>query len=495
MTRPHAITILLIENNSNDAQIIERMLSETQTVSLSPAVFQLLWADKLAVGLTYLAQKPVDLVLLNLWLPDSQGLETLAQIRDQATGLPILVLTTREDQNLAIKVLQLGAQDYLIKRSLNSTMLTRVISYTIERHRLTAQLERNAQKLQASEARLRTIIEKNVDGIIIVDKKNIVRFVNPAARQLYRQQGNSLLDKVCNFPLKPGETVEHEIVDWYDHGPSIIVEIRVVETEWQGKSAFLAALRDITERKRIEAAEKELNQMKDDFIASISHQLRTPLYSVKGFIELLLKGKVDDPAIQQEFLTRAGQDADRLLDLADDLLNVIRLDSGHFNLTLEEISLDELLNEALNAVQGLAEEKQILLHHQPFSPSPQISVDRHWMQQVVINLVGNAIKFSNEASTVDIVSQATPDQITVKVIDQGTGIPDEALPHLFNKFYQADSALKRAGQGSGLGLYISKQLVEAHGGQIGVTSQVGQGSIFFFHLPRTVTEPSKSPLA
>jgi two-component system phosphate regulon sensor histidine kinase PhoR len=116
------------------------------------------------------------------------------------------------------------------------------------------------------------------------------------------------------------------------------------------------------------------------------------------------------------------------------------------------------------------------------------------MQQVIINLVGNAIKFSKPVSTVQIISQATADQVTVKVIDQGSGIPQEALPRLFEKFYQADSALKRAGQGSGLGLYISKRLVEAHGGEIGVTSQVGQGSIFYFYLPRSVVEPSASPI-
>jgi two-component system, sensor histidine kinase and response regulator len=492
------IKVLLIEANPADAQLVGEMLTNTRATGMASSVFEVVHVDQLSAGLAQLRdpQARIDVVLLDLWLPDSRGLDTLTTMRDLTLSVPTLVLTDREDESLALKALQQGAQDCLVKRHLNSNMLARVLSYTIERHRLTAKLNQFTHALQASEMRLRTIIDTNVDGIIITDEAGVIRFANTAAESLYGRPADQLLGEMCGLPLRPGDTTECEIGPGGEGGAPV-VEIRVVDIDWQEETAYLASLRDITERKQVEKAEKELLQMKDDFIASVSHQLRTPLFSIKGFLELLLKNKVQDPAIQQEFLTRAAHDADRLLTLVNELLDISRLESGHLDLALEAVDLKALIAETLQALQGLAADKGIALSFWLPDPPLIVRADRHWLQQVVINFVGNAIKFSENHRPVHVTGQMENGQVTIKVIDQGPGIPPEAVPRLFSKFYQANTSQKRAGRGSGLGLYISKKIVEAHGGRVGVESDLGWGSTFFCTLatlerPETQTEATFS---
>jgi len=249
-------------------------------------------------------------------------------------------------------------------------------------------------------------------------------------------------------------------------------------------------VRDISERVGVEEARKELMRMKDEFIVNVSHQLRTPLQSIKGFLELLLGGKVEDPAVQQEFLTRAAQDADRLMALVNDLLDVSRAEAGGLQLELEEVDLSALIVETLESLQGLAGKKGISMLYTAPKASLIVKADRHWLQQALLNLVENAIKFSEAHRPVLVTGEVAHNLVTIKVIDQGPGIPAEVLPRLFDKFHQADSAVERAGGGPGvrsggigLGLYISKQIIEAHGGHISVASELDRGSTFFLTLP------------
>jgi signal transduction histidine kinase len=251
----------------------------------------------------------------------------------------------------------------------------------------------------------------------------------------------------------------------------------------KGGGSTVVTVQDITERKRAEEAEKELMQMKDDFVTNVSHELRTPVSSVKGFLDLLRKGKVKDPTVQQEFLDRAAEDADRLTALVNDLLDVARMEAGYLQLELEEVDLSVLIAETLQSLQGLAGKKEISMIYTVPNASVIVKADRSRLQQVLVNLAGNAIKFSEAHRLIRVTGEVTDNHVTIEVIDQGPGIPAEALPRLFDKFYQVGSSAKRAVGGTGLGLYISKQIIEAHGGHIGVESELGKGSTFFFTLP------------
>ena len=197
---------------------------------------------------------------------------------------------------------------------------------------------------------------------------------------------------------------------------------------------------------------------------------------------------MDDAETQHEFLTRASQDANRLTALVNDLLDVSRLEAGRFELELEEVELDGLIRETLESLQHQAEQKKIPLTYSGAERPLRFRADRRRLQQVLTNLVTNAIKFSEDHCPIRVTSDLVEDLVTVKVIDQGPGIPAEDIPHLFNMFYQVNGSHKRAGGGVGLGLHIAKKIVESHGGQIGVESELGMGSTFFFVLPARTAE-------
>jgi len=243
------------------------------------------------------------------------------------------------------------------------------------------------------------------------------------------------------------------------------------------------SIRYALERARVKKAEQEVIQMREDFIANASHQLRTPITSLKGFLELLVKDLVPDPAVRTEFIARAYEDTKRLAVLVNDLLDGFRWESGFFQMTLENTDLCGLLQSSLEAVKGLAQSKNISLTlGLPQNPLV-VKADPHLLEQVLANFLSNAIKFSEEDRPILLEAKVEEDHITVSVVDQGPGISAEDQGRLFEKFYQGNTAAKRAGVGSGLGIYIAKKIVEAHGGQINVESEIGKGTTFSFTIP------------
>ncbi|MGC8781620.1 MAG: sensor histidine kinase, partial [Anaerolineae bacterium] len=260
------------------------------------------------------------------------------------------------------------------------------------------------------------------------------------------------------------------------------------EREWpdielEGFMAAAGILGAAIQKNRSEEAERRLAQMKDDFIATVSHELRTPLFALQGFLDLLRRNKVHDEKTRQEFLETAAQNAQRLARLVNDLLDITRLESGQIRLEPEPIEVGELIAETLDSLASLAADKQISLTWSLAEPTIEIVADRNRLRQVLVNLVGNAVKFSEPHQTVTVTAGRTDGKVRIAVIDQGPGIAPQDLPRLFSKFFQAEKPFTRSAGGAGLGLYISKQIVEAHGGEIGVESKLGEGSTFFFILP------------
>jgi len=266
-------------------------------------------------------------------------------------------------------------------------------------------------------------------------------------------------------------------------GSEFPVEIGLNPVTTDESTFVLASVIDITARKEYEKAEREVIQMREDFIANASHQLRTPITSLKGFLELLVKDLVPDPAVRTEFIARAYEDTKRLGVLVNDLLDGFRCDSGFFQMTLENTDLCGLLHSTIEAVKGLAQSKNISLNLALPQPSLMIKVDPHLLEQVLTNLLSNAIKFSEQGQAIILDATLEEDHVTVRVVDQGPGISTEDQRKLFDKFFQGDTAAKRAGVGSGLGIYIAKKIVEAHGGQIYVESEIGKGTTFSFTIP------------
>jgi signal transduction histidine kinase len=227
-------------------------------------------------------------------------------------------------------------------------------------------------------------------------------------------------------------------------------------------------------------------QMQVDFVANVSHELRTPLTSVKGTVETLRDGAVDDPEVRDRFLETVETETDRLIRLVNDLLLLSRADSQALNLRREALDLAGLVNVTVDRLAPQAQERSIILKVQTSPDAPPAWADPDRIEQVLLNLMDNAIKYSRPGGAVTISVDAGRDAeraALVQVRDEGIGIPAEELPRVGQRFYRADKARSRAEGGSGLGLAIAQALVQAHGGRLWLESQEYQGTIVSFTLP------------
>ncbi len=243
------IRILLIEDNPDDARLLQEFLKEAASTR-----FELAHADRLTVGLQRLDEEVFDVLLLDLGLPDSRGLATFNQAYAYAPGIPIIVLAGLDDDKLAVQAVQAGAQDYLVKSQLDGNLLARAMHYAIERQRLYLDVQRKTSALLYSEARFHNMIEHNADSIVIVDRNGLICFVNPATETLFGRSAQELVGDQFHFSLKPDTTTEIEITRNGKCRTTAIVEMRVVETEWDDHTVYMASLRDITERKQTQEA-------------------------------------------------------------------------------------------------------------------------------------------------------------------------------------------------------------------------------------------------
>ena len=247
--------------------------------------------------------------------------------------------------------------------------------------------------------------------------------------------------------------------------------------------ATIAQGQDVTERKQAEEKSRELDRMKSEFISNISHELRSPLHSIKGFARLMLEGKVPDPKTQREFMTIIDSQSAHLGKLIDDLLDISRLESGRFQIQKQRMSIKSAIHEVIESFYSLANDKNIVINEDVPMTLPEVEGDDERLRQVVANLLSNAIKFSNEGGSVIVKGEVNDSELLVQVTDHGIGISKEAMPHLFERFYQVDSSATRNASGSGLGLYITKQIIDAHGGRIWAESKLEKGSTLSFTLP------------
>jgi len=350
--------------------------------------------------------------------------------------------------------------------------------------------------------RLEAIIVNMADGLVVLDEQDRVLTLNRAAERmlgLSKEQvlGRSVSDnghdpslqllaslsgEVPLFlpdPMGPEVGKLHTQVREVSVGSRILqVRISPLQDDARGYRGQVLVLHDVTR-------ERELDRMKDEFVDRVSHELRTPLFSIQGFVELLLRGKVPDPKIQQEFLSRVAEQTERLRWLVDELLHASRLEKGRVELVKEKVGLQDIVQRVVGQLENIAREKSIVLETQMDSSLPAVEADARRMEQVLVNLIGNALKFTPRGGQVVVKGKATGDEVLIQVRDTGIGIPSEAMPYLFSKFYQVDGSSTRRAGGTGLGLYISKLIVEAHGGRIWAESEPDKGSTFRFTLPLT----------
>jgi len=341
----------------------------------------------------------------------------------------------------------------------------------------------------ATEEAATTIIFANKEAIRITGytleelrHRSWLDIVHPGYRESARERYRRRLS---------GEAIAnlYELAIVKKDGMELPVEVTANPTKFQGKPAAVVYFRDITERRRVEEAMRELNRMKSEFFSSISHELRTPLHSIAGFTKLMLQDKVSAPETQREFLTIIDEQSEHLGKLIDSLLDVSRLESGHFEIQKQRLSLKDMIHDAAHELYPLINEKGIVLSENIPAALPEVEADRERLRQAMTNLLSNAIKFSPDGGDIIVKAEDKGNELLVQVTDHGIGIPKEALRHLFERFYRVKTPAGVGG--AGLGLYITKQIVEAHGGRIWVESELGKGSTFYFTVPKPVRKKRK----
>ncbi|HEY3746748.1 MAG TPA: ATP-binding protein [Gemmatimonadaceae bacterium] len=358
-------------------------------------------------------------------------------------------------------------------------------------------------------ASLRAIIERLPDGIVIVDHQGNIRFANPAAEHLFDREAEDLIGNSFGFSLVVGETTEIEIVQRRGGGV-IHAELRVVETEWEGEQVELVSLRDITDRKHAEERAQQLvferearleaeaaSRAKSEFLAIMSHELRTPLNAVLGYSELLELG-ISGPLTEKmrEQVGRIRMSAKHLLGLVNDILDLAKVEAGRLSVSTGPASATGTIAAALSLILPQASAGALELSVVPMSDAALVYLgDDERVRQIIVNLLSNAVKFTAPGGTitVEVKRTASPDPaarlhpnreyVSFCVTDTGSGIAEDKLLAIFDPFVQVESGHSRSREGSGLGLTISRRLARLMGGDLTVSTKVGEGSSFTLWLP------------
>ncbi len=354
---------------------------------------------------------------------------------------------------------------------------------------LAVQRERRDAELREQTLRTASLFDRMVEGIIVVDGEGRIRLSNRAAGELFgfpgASVGKSLLEATRHHEVAAlatrlngeSEVLGHELRVDGTGSPRFLQINALALRDPQGASdGAIFVFHDLTRLRQLEAVRQE-------FVANVSHELRTPLSLVKSATETLLDGAKDDPAALVRFLEIIDRHANRLTLLIDDLLLLSSLDSGFLRLQLQSVSLRAAVRDVIDDHRAKAAVRSILLE-EDVSPEIIVQADPDRLRQVLSNLVDNAIKYGKPDGKVLVGAALRQDgRIDVTVQDDGPGIPEEAKSRIFERFYRVDKARSRDQGGTGLGLAIVKHVIQAHGGEVHVDSTVGQGSTFSFSLP------------
>jgi two-component system phosphate regulon sensor histidine kinase PhoR len=351
-------------------------------------------------------------------------------------------------------------------------------------------LEARLRALEKETRQFRSILNSMAEGVVVVDRDTRIISLNPAAEKIFQAAQREAQEKlfletfrnndiaeVINVVLEKGELVSREMeLVWPLKKVFMINASPILEND--NVAGCLLVIHDISEIRRLE-------KVRADFIANASHELKTPLTSIKGFVETLRGGALEDKEVSRDFLRIIAEHSERLDKLINDLLHLTRLESKEAALEKKGLDLSRLVGGAIADFQGQLRKKNITVKNDLPQPCPAFA-EQDKMEQVFANLLDNAIKYNKDGGWVKIYSQDIREGIKVTVEDSGYGIPARDIPRIFERFYRVDKARSRELGGTGLGLAIVKHIIELHGGCVGVESTEGLGSKFWFTLSQQI---------
>jgi PAS domain S-box-containing protein len=500
------LRFLLLEDSVLDAELAQAMLTE------GGINCKLIRVETDADFLNALETEVFDLILADYALPSFDGIAALEIARNRCPEVPFIFVSAALGEELAIEALKNGATDYVLKQRLGRLVpsVQRALREAKERR----ERQQAEESLQKSETKYRRIVDTSYEGIWMIDQQAQTEFVNQRMSQMLGYGVVEMLGRsIFDFIDQADKIAAEEIQEWLKREGSELKECRLcckdgsyIWTLISARAIFgeqneflgaIAMLTDISDRKRTESERDRLlqleqlaraeaeaaNRIKDEFLAVLSHELRSPLNPILGWAKVLQMRKFDEIELQKALKT-IERNAKLQAQLIEDLLDVSRILQGKLNLNLIPVNLISTIEDAMETVRLAAEAKNIQIQTMFDSAVGQVLGDSARLQQVLWNLLSNAVKFTATGGQVNVRLECIDEQAQITVSDTGKGIHPDFLPHVFDYFRQGDSTITRKFGGLGLGLAIARHLIEMHGGTIGAESPgEEQGAIFTVKLP------------
>ena len=387
-------------------------------------------------------------------------------------------------EKLTDQAARIAAGDFTSSAQVHSDDEIGILSDTFDE--MSVQLETTLRQVEEERNKLGTLFQHMTDGMVAFDSAGVLLEFNPAAEVMLDRKMEDGLRYTDIFPevqvrqedlAQDGKSIEID----YAAGPRFLkIYFAPIRLGAEGKG-LMAVLHDVTEQRKLDDSRRE-------FVANVSHELRTPLTNVRGYAETLMSADDIDRDIQMRFLGVISSEADRMTRIVKDLLTLTRLDYNRMEMHMQPMDLRELGQKAADAMEGQASGQGLTLTCTLPEEMPQVLGDAERIQQVIINIITNAIKYNKPQGSIAITGGVEGDQVFLRVEDTGIGVPKADLERLFERFYRVDKARSRESGGTGLGLAIAKQIVESHGGHIGFESEYGKGSVVTLYLPQLKDE-------
>ena len=499
----NSISILVIEDNPGDQLLLESNLADTHL-----SIAKVTMASTIAEGINYLHNESFSLVFLDFYLPDSNGLESYIELSKINPKIPVIILSGLSDTELSLKAISLGAQDFLLKGLYDRHSLEKAVRYSIERKKNIELLKENNERYDLISKATKDIIW---DWDIVTEKikwlgEGLKKYnhenkepdeldYNFWVNNLHPDERIGILSSLHNSILAGENSWESDyqflrIDGKYDYVNSRGYVIR----DQQGIAIrMIGSMQDITERKnaeiemqkaRIEAEEARKTQ--EQFLANMSHEIRTPMNGVIGMTQLLEGTELNED--QLDYVHTIKESAGNLMVIINDILDLTKIVAGKITIEKTDYVFKELIEHVVKLHQLKADGKAILLNTNiDEAIYPVLTGDPVRLKQILINLVGNAIKFTEKGSvTINVKllkDDAQQGMLEFAIVDTGIGIAEDNVESVFERFTQVWGDSKRKYGGTGLGLTITRQLIELQGGSIHIKSKQGEGSIFTFYLP------------
>ncbi|MEI7473138.1 MAG: ATP-binding protein [bacterium] len=441
----------------------------------------------------FIRENEVSLVISDFLMPELNGIEFLKKVKEYQPGVSTILLTGYADKENAIKAInEVGIFRYLQKPWDNDDFLLSIKTGIERSHlveRLESLVEQRTKELNETNNKLNAVLDSCADGIVTIKNDGQISSYNPTFKNMCGKKHYDLNDwnlgdivrnsegynSLVNIDNDKTSLVRDCWINNFEQNKVVPVDINIAPLFTENNlNEFVVSVRDIT-------AQKEAEQLRDDFTATLAHDLRTPLQAaiqtLKFFVDGTLGELAERPKKFLETMLSSNQD---MLYLVNSLLEVYRYESGQLYLCKEAVKLSDLINSCVNEIEPLLTKKSTEVNVN-MAKDIEVFIDRAEMKRVLANLLGNAVKFTQENGRIIIKTDILESEVKITVSDNGSGIPETDILNMFKRFSQG-TAIKRS-TGTGLGLYLSRQIVSAHGGTVFVDSKVGVGSNFGFTIP------------